>query len=132
MNYTLDTNMVAAILSGEPPVVRRLERLVADGHEVSLNAIRYFETRRGLKPEALRKRRLFEALLQEVRVLELDRNALDIAADLYADLRRKGTPLEDADILVAGIALAQGAVLVTRNLRHFERIDGLRLESWEA
>ena len=132
MNYTLDTNTVAAVLRGELLVARQLERLVADGHEVSLNVISYFETRRGLKSEAVRKKRLFEALLQEVRVLDLDRNALDISADIYADLRRKGTPLEDADILVAGIALAHDAVLVTRNLKHFRRVGGLRLESWEA
>ena len=49
-----------------------------------------------------------------------------------ADLRRKGTPLEDADILVAGIAPLHDAVLVTRNLKHFRRVEGLRLESWEA
>ena len=132
MNYTLDTNTVAAVLRGELLVARQLERLVADGHEVSLNVISYFETRRGLKSEAVRKKRLFETLLQEVRVLDLDRNALDISADIYADLRRKGTPLEDADILVAGIALAHDAVLVTRNLKHFRRVGGLRLESWEA
>ncbi len=65
-------------------------------------------------------------------ILPLDLDALDISADIYADLRRKGTPLEDADILVAGTALAHDAVLVTRNLKHFERIEGLRLESWEA
>ena len=101
------------------------------GHDIALNAISYFETRRGLKPEATRKKQLFEAMLQEAAVLELDRLTLDIAADLYQNLRRRGTLLEDADILIAGIAIANDAVLVTRNLRHFERIAGLRLETWE-
>ena len=101
------------------------------GHDIALNAISYFETRRGLKPEATRKKQLFEVMLQEAAVLELDRLTLDIAADLYQNLRRRGTLLEDADILIAGIAIANDAVLVTRNLRHFERIAGLRLETWE-
>jgi tRNA(fMet)-specific endonuclease VapC len=41
-----------------------------------------------------------------------------------------GTPLDDIDLLIAGIALDQGLVLVTRNRRHFERIDGLTVEDW--
>ncbi|CAN5873895.1 hypothetical protein BH24DEI2_BH24DEI2_16700 [soil metagenome] len=43
-----------------------------------------------------------------------------------------GTLLEDADILIAGIAVANAAVLVTHNTRHLERIEGLRLENWET
>lgn len=109
-----------------------LEHRVSGGHEVTLNAISYFETQRGLKPEAVRKRLLFEALLSEANVLDLDRPALDISASIYQDLRRIGTPLEDADILIAGIALAHDATLATRNLRHFGRIEGLSLESWES
>ena len=75
--------------------------------------------------------RLFEALLQEARVLDLDRLALDVSATVYQYLRSKGTPLEDADILIAGIAIANDAVLVTRNTKHFARVEGLRLEDWE-
>jgi tRNA(fMet)-specific endonuclease VapC len=40
--------------------------------------------------------------------------------------------LEDADVLLAGIAVANDAVLVTRNLKHFSRTEGLKLESWEV
>ena len=131
MIYTLDTNVIAAILRSERRAIDALETRVKQGHDVTLNAVSYFETRRGLKPEAIRKKQLFEALLQEAAVLELDRLPLDIAADIYQDLRRQGTLLEDADILIAGIALANDAVLVTRNLKHFDRIESLRLESWE-
>ena len=108
----------------------RLEAMVAEGHSVMLNAISYFETRRGLTERHGRKRARFEVLVQEVGVLDLDKPALDVAASVYRDLRSAGTPLEDADILMAGIALANDAVLVTRNVRHFARIDGLELEAW--
>ncbi len=39
-------------------------------------------------------------------------------------------PLDDIDLLIAGIALANHLVLVTRNTRHFERINGLELADW--
>ena len=64
-------------------------------------------------------------------LLPLDLSALDISSSIYQDLRSKGTLLEDADILIAGIAIANNAVLVTRNTRHFARVEGLRLEDWE-
>src|SRR3990172_11197155 len=47
-----------------------------------------------------------------------------------ADLERIGRPLDDADLLIACLALVTGATLVTNNTRHFSRISGLKLENW--
>ena len=92
----------------------------------------YFETKRGLYlPTFRRKLESFERFTDLFGVLPLDIVALDTSVSIYQDLRRKGTPLEDADILIAGIARANDAVLVTRNIKHFERIEGLGLEDWE-
>ena len=133
MTYTLDTNAVAAILREDQPFIRRVAAAVARRDKITLNAVSYFETTRGLgAPMFSRKLEIFGRFVGRFEMLPLDLAALDAAADIYADLRRKGTPPEDADILVAGIAPLHDAVLVTRNLKHFERIAGLRLESWEA
>jgi len=82
-------------------------------------------------PTFRRKLATFEEFADLFSVLPLDTKALDISADIYQNLRRQGTPLEDADILIAGTAIANDAVLVTHNLKHFERIENLRLESWQ-
>ena len=92
----------------------------------------YFETKRGLfLPTFEKKLENFERFTDLFGVLPLDTAALDVSADIYQDLRRKGTPLEDADILIAGIALAHDTTLVTRNTKHFARVEGLGLENWE-
>lgn len=132
MLYTLDTNVVAALLRREPHVIAELERRLIRGHVVTLNAIGYFETRRGLWASHTRKWQAFKRLAQEAGVLELRLSTLDLAAAIYQDLRRQGKLIEDADILIVATALAHGATLVTRNLKHFARLNGLRLESWEA
>ena len=101
--------------------------------EVTLKALSYFEIRRGLVlPRFARKFAAFQRLTQMHGLLPLDVRVLDVSADIYQNLRRQGTPLEDADILIAGIAIANDATLVTRNLKHFERVDGLPLETWET
>ena len=131
--YTLDSNVVAAVLRDNVQVKERLRQTRRRGHLVMLNALTYFEVGRGLTlPRFQSKFTIFETLVQARGVLPLDLSALDRAADIYQDLRRKGTPLEDADILIAGIALANDAVSVTRNTKHFERVEGLGLEDWET
>lgn len=51
-------------------------------------------------------------------------------AKIYADLRKKGTPLDDIDLLIAGVAIANNLVLITHNQKHFSKIEGLELEDW--
>jgi tRNA(fMet)-specific endonuclease VapC len=63
-------------------------------------------------------------------VLPITDEVVVTAADLYADLRRRGEPTGDADLLVAATALLHGLVLVTRNTAHFSPITGLALDDW--
>ena len=46
------------------------------------------------------------------------------------DLKKKGRPIEDFDLLIASIAFVNGCILVTNNIQHFDRIDGLITENW--
>ena len=52
------------------------------------------------------------------------------AARIRATLEQRGEPIGPIDVLIAGTALAQTAVLVTRNVREFERVPGLQVEDW--
>lgn len=47
-----------------------------------------------------------------------------------ANLERTGMRIADADLLIAAIALAHGASVVTGNRKHYQRIEGLRTEDW--
>ena len=54
-----------------------------------------------------------------------------ISAELYSSLRQEGQPLDDIDLLIAGIAIENDMTLVTNNEKHFERIGGLNTENWK-
>jgi tRNA(fMet)-specific endonuclease VapC len=47
------------------------------------------------------------------------------AAEIYAYLKKQGNLIEDADILMASIAIVEDLVLITNNIKHFERYRGL-------
>jgi tRNA(fMet)-specific endonuclease VapC len=65
-----------------------------------------------------------------VSVLPFDSTAARAAATLCVDLERRGLPIGPLDNLIAGVALARRATLVTRNIREFSRLPGLALMDW--
>ncbi|MEI8372578.1 MAG: PIN domain-containing protein [Planctomycetota bacterium] len=52
------------------------------------------------------------------------------AAEIYANLHRRGTLIGDADILIAATAQNHSLVLVTNNTKHFTNVTGLQILSW--
>ena len=63
-------------------------------------------------------------------IVPLTEASVIISAGIYADVRAKGTPVDDVDLLVAGIAMANGWTLIAHNRRHFDRVEGLEVEDW--
>jgi len=55
---------------------------------------------------------------------------VDVTTNIRVALRLAGTPIGPNDTAIAGHAIATGAVLVTNNVRKFERVPGLVLEDW--
>jgi hypothetical protein len=70
-------------------------------------------------------------LFENIRVLSLDDNAVIKSADIYAEMVKKGNEISNTDCLIAGIALSNGVnSIVTKNISHFSRIKGLKVESY--
>ena len=129
--YLLDTNIVTAHLKKNPIVGERIRDAERAGHPVRLNAISYYETKRGLLAiRAHRQLAAFERLWRVLGIVMIDHPVLDRAAELYAALRRQGQLIEDADLRIAAITLVHDMTLVTNNTAHFTRIPGLQVENW--
>ena len=85
----------------------------------------------GLKHrDAKKQMQAFIEFSSQSLIYNLSENSTEISAGLYAKLRKKGTPVDDIDLLIAGIALEHNLTLVTNNTSHFERIEGLEIENW--
>ena len=63
-------------------------------------------------------------------VLPFDAEAARRYGEVRAELENRGTPIGDADVRIASIALVRGLIVVTGNTRHFERVPNLTVENW--
>lgn len=128
--YMLDTNIASAAVRGDMALDERLDRL--SPAQWCISAITRAELRYGLalKPAAVRLASVVEAFLQSAVVVPWEAAAADAHGALRAELKRSGTPIGAYDEMIAAHALALGAVLVTDNVKHFERVPGLRWENW--
>ena len=130
MRYLLDTNMASAAMRGVAVVDARLRALQPS--DWCISAVTRAELQFGvaLRPGATKVARIVEAFLAVAHTAAWDAHAADQHGRVRADLRRAGTPIGDFDEMIAAHALALGAVVVTDNVRYFERIEGLVLENW--
>ena len=127
----LDTDTLSALLRRSPAVVRRARHhLDAYGH-LTFSAITRYEILRGLKARgALRQQEAFEDFCAANIVVPLTAAVVVSAAEIYADLRRREELIGDADIPIAATAAVEERAVATNNRRHFDRVEGLRVENW--
>ena len=121
-----DTDAVSYFLKGYP-AVRDFVASASDPEvPFRFTLITYYEILSGLLHRDARKQlTVFEAFAETCRILPLTRKSIFYSAELYAELRLKGTPVDDIDLLIAGVALEHDFTLVTNNLKHFGKIKGL-------
>jgi predicted nucleic acid-binding protein len=125
--YLVDTDVVASYLNGRAVAVALLQQLLPDG--LALSTVSYGELYEGITFGGDPARQLagFRRFLHVVRVLDVNRRVARHFGQVRGTLRQQGQLLPAPDLLIGATALAYDLTLVTRNLRHFQRIPGLRL-----
>ena len=129
----IDTDILSLFFRGQPNVVSWFGQYSSHYNEIAFSILTYYEILSGLKHRDAKKQigRFLEFSAQNS-ILPLTKRSVSLSADLYADLRKKGTPVDDVDLLIAGVAIANSRVLVTHNRKHFEKIQGLEVEDWSV
>lgn len=131
MRFLLDTNAVISLLG------RKSEALIARvlhcpegeigiptivSHELFFGA--YKSQKVSFNLETIR------LLLKDFVVLPFDEEDARQAGEVRAELKKSGTPIGPYDVLIAGQAKARDLILVSNNVREFERVSDLQLEDW--
>ena len=133
VSLSVDTSEVVHLLrSPRRTTEEMLNRVVLSGDVLIMSPLVRHELVSGALSSAAPERRVLQLEELLVQFTEVDFTPEDASESgrVRAMLRQRGTPIGDIDTLIAGQALARGWTVVTRNVRHFGRVEGLPLIDW--
>lgn len=125
--YLVDTNWIIDALNGVRPALDAISRHLPDGLGVSIVTLGelYDGVIHGKEADSqLAELRTYLAIYD---VVGLTDEVMEVFARQRVQLRRRGQLTPDLDLIIAATALVHDQTLMTRNLRHFERIPGLQI-----
>lgn len=127
----IDTDTLSFFFKKHPKVIQKVQAYGQVYNRLNISIITYYEILNGLLYRDAKRQLIgFKHFIQANTLLPLTQDATQIAAEIYAELRRTGQPIGHTDVLIAGIAIANNMPLVTNNTKHFARIPHLTLINW--
>jgi tRNA(fMet)-specific endonuclease VapC len=119
----VDSDTISYFFRNHPQVVAKLDQYLQEYGFINLSVISYYEILNGLYfKDAKGQLVKFEQFVSLNEVLPLTDEIARKAAEIFAELRKKGQVIGHNDVLIAATAITQSMVLVTNNTAHFGRI----------
>ena len=131
MKYMLDTNILIYLKRQMPVEVVKMFETVSK-HDVCISSITMAELEFGVQNSKypLRNKMALLLLLSEIEILSFGQKAAQAYGEIRKDLKGKGQLIGGNDLLIAAHAKAEDCILVTNNLKEFERVKGLNCQNW--
>ena len=130
LTFMLDTNIAIHVIKQRP--IAALNKFNQYAARICVSSITVAELYFGAENSQNIAKNLAQVddFLSRLIILDYDRQAANHYGNIYADLTKKGNVISENDMHIAGHARSRGLILVTNNLREFERVEGLRLDNW--
>jgi tRNA(fMet)-specific endonuclease VapC len=131
MRVLLDTSICIYMIKNKPPEVRKHFEQFAPG-DIAISSVTVAELQYGVQKSAAREKNASALgdFLLPLEVAPFDTESALAYGKIRAELERRGKPIGSMDMLIAAQAIAQDCTLITHNLKEFDRIPGLRCETW--
>lgn len=127
----IDTDILSMYFRGNAVVETNFEKYFEEYDKANISIITYYEIVSGLKHKDAKKQlNSFLEFASQNSILPVTENSAMASSEIYARLRRIGQPVDDIDLLIAGIAISNDLVLATNNEKHFGKIEELEIENW--
>lgn len=126
----LDTNLCIRVIRDRPKGLQERFNEATPGLCISVVTMAelFYGAEESAKP--VEGRRQVMDFTGRLDVLDFDADAAAHCGEIRAALERQGQTVGPCDLMIAGHARSRGLVVVTGNLREFNRVDGLRCEDW--
>ena len=125
----VDSDFVISAFRGDRKAMLKYKELKDE--ETATTVINEFELLYGAKRNGNYEVFLqHKQLLSELTIFHLDSRAVEKAAGIQAELAKTGSQIDIKDLFIAAIVMCNNGILLTRNVTHFGRIPGMRVETW--
>ena len=130
MKYLLDTDWVINHLRGIEEVTKKLEELAPEG--LALSIVSLAELYEGIyhSTDPQKDEKALKKFLEVVSILDINEEICKIFGRERARLRKLGRMIGDFDLLIASTCLCYDLILLTNNIKEFERVENLKILSW--
>ncbi|HHA1672042.1 TPA: tRNA(fMet)-specific endonuclease VapC [Enterobacter roggenkampii] len=130
LKYMLDTNICIFTIKNKPSQIR--ERFNLNSGRMCISSITLMELIYGAEKSQAPERNLavIEGFISRLDVMDYDAAAATHTGQIRAELARQGRQIGPFDQMISGHARSRGLIIVTNNVREFDRVSGLRVEDW--
>lgn len=130
----LDTTFIIDLIKGKDEITTLENQLYEKNEQLATTAPTVIEIIRGIHLKNItikeNEKRKIEELLSSIEILTLDKESAKGAGKIHANLINRGEDIGLSDVMIASICIQNNETLLTRNIKHFERIKDLKIESY--
>ncbi|MBS3080520.1 type II toxin-antitoxin system VapC family toxin [Candidatus Pacearchaeota archaeon] len=124
----LDSDIIIDFMRNEKYAIDKINELKEKDIAIITTSVNTFELFRGFVTSKKYSVDLFYRFIHNVKILNFTLESSKKAAEIFEYLKVRGEILDIADIMIASIAISNNEVLLTRNVKHFQRIPELKIE----
>ena len=127
-----DTSFLIDIMRSDKDAIKKAEEIEKNGNTIAVSSISIFELFVGvaLSIKQDQERNKINRILNGLSIISFDGDSAKEAGRISAQKRKHGSTIEPEDSMIAGICLRRNEILITRNIKHFNDIEGLKIESY--
>lgn len=129
----LDSDILIAFLRNKRNAVDFIKNIIKNGDPLKTTILNVGELYTGvyLSSNVAGEIRILDLFLENFEILYFNKQHAILFGQISADLKKNGFSIGPIDEMIASIVLNSKDVLITKNLKHFQRINHLEVKNWE-